>query len=53
MTESVAIVVVTHNPAFAERMPRVVRMRDGRVEVDDVGREQRPVEQGVSEVSTP
>ena len=32
------IVVVTHNPAFAERMPRVVRMRDGRVEFDDVGR---------------
>jgi len=23
-------------PAFAERMPRVVRMRDGRVEFDDV-----------------
>jgi len=32
------IIVVTHNPAFAERMPRVVRMRDGRVEFDDVGR---------------
>ena len=30
------IVVVTHNPAFAERMPRVVRLRDGRVEQDDV-----------------
>jgi lipoprotein-releasing system ATP-binding protein len=30
------IVVVTHNPAFAERMPRVVRMRDGQVEHDDV-----------------
>jgi lipoprotein-releasing system ATP-binding protein len=29
------IVVVTHNPAFAERMPRVVRMRDGKVEHDD------------------
>ncbi|HEY0464610.1 MAG TPA: ABC transporter ATP-binding protein [Polyangiaceae bacterium] len=36
------IVVVTHNPAFAESMPRVVRMRDGRVEIDDVGRAQRP-----------
>ena len=35
------IIVVTHNPAFAERMPRVVRMRDGRVELDDVGRAQR------------
>jgi len=33
------IVVVTHNPAFAERMPRVVRMRDGHVELDDVGRD--------------
>jgi lipoprotein-releasing system ATP-binding protein len=30
------IVVVTHNPAFAERMPRVVRMKDGRVDQDDV-----------------
>ncbi len=30
------IVVVTHNPAFAERMPRVVRMKDGRVDHDDV-----------------
>jgi lipoprotein-releasing system ATP-binding protein len=30
------IVVVTHNPTFAERMPRVVGMRDGRVEHDDV-----------------
>jgi lipoprotein-releasing system ATP-binding protein len=33
------IIVVTHNPAFAERMPRVVRMRDGVVEAD----ENRPV----------
>ncbi|MEZ4224382.1 MAG: ABC transporter ATP-binding protein [Polyangiaceae bacterium] len=31
------IVVVTHNPAFAESMPRVVRMKDGRVEKDDKG----------------
>jgi lipoprotein-releasing system ATP-binding protein len=35
------IVVVTHNAAFAESMPRVVRMRDGKVETDDVGRNQR------------
>ena len=35
------IIVVTHNPAFAESMPRVVRMLDGRVEIDDVGRAQR------------
>jgi lipoprotein-releasing system ATP-binding protein len=34
------IVVVTHNSAFAESMPRVVRMRDGKVEADDVGRNQ-------------
>jgi lipoprotein-releasing system ATP-binding protein len=25
------IVVVTHNPSFAQRMPRVVEMRDGRI----------------------
>jgi lipoprotein-releasing system ATP-binding protein len=29
------IIVVTHNPTFAERMPRVVRMRDGVVEADE------------------
>jgi len=28
------IVVVTHNPALAERMPRIVALRDGRVETD-------------------
>lgn len=28
------VVVVTHNAQFAERMPRVVHMRDGRVERD-------------------
>jgi lipoprotein-releasing system ATP-binding protein len=28
------IVVVTHNTVFAERMPRIVRMRDGLVEQD-------------------
>lgn len=31
------IVVVTHNPAFAESMPRVVRMLDGRVVRDEAG----------------
>lgn len=37
------IVVVTHNPGFAESMPRVVRMKDGTVERDDVGaRASRP-----------
>lgn len=43
------IVVVTHNPAFAERMPRVVRMRDGKVELDDVGRDHRPESASVSD----
>jgi lipoprotein-releasing system ATP-binding protein len=42
------IVVVTHNPAFAERMPRVVNMRDGRVEHDDVRAERNPVGAAVS-----
>ena len=41
------IVVVTHNSAFAESMPRVVRMRDGKVETDDVGRNQRLVSPSV------
>lgn len=31
------IVVVTHNPGFAQRMPRVVEMRDGRVVGDTPG----------------
>jgi lipoprotein-releasing system ATP-binding protein len=47
------IIVVTHNPTFAERMPRVVRMRDGHVELDDVGKAvappaPAPVEEAVS-----
>ena len=29
------IVVVTHNPAFAQAMPRVVTMRDGKVDTDE------------------
>jgi lipoprotein-releasing system ATP-binding protein len=29
------IVVVTHNPALADSMPRVVTLRDGRVETDE------------------
>ncbi|HEY6559226.1 MAG TPA: ABC transporter ATP-binding protein [Polyangiaceae bacterium] len=32
------IVVVTHNLGFAESMPRVVRMVDGKVVLDDTGR---------------
>ena len=47
------IIVVTHNPAFAERMPRVVRMRDGRVEIDDVGRAQRPGSSPAVDVGQP
>lgn len=31
-----SVVVVTHNPAFAERMPRVIHLRDGVVEKDIV-----------------
>jgi len=31
------IVVVTHNPTFAQRMPRVVQMRDGKVVGDGRG----------------
>lgn len=34
-----SIVVVTHNPGFAQRMPRVVEMRDGRVVADGPGAE--------------
>jgi lipoprotein-releasing system ATP-binding protein len=29
------IIIVTHNAAFAERMPRVVSMKDGRIDRDD------------------
>src|SRR5690606_8588207 len=38
------IVVVTHNPTFAESMPRVVRMKDGRVERDEAGKNARRVQ---------
>jgi lipoprotein-releasing system ATP-binding protein len=31
------IVVVTHNPGFAQSMPRVVTMRDGQIETDQKG----------------
>ncbi|MCC6213695.1 MAG: ABC transporter ATP-binding protein [Polyangiaceae bacterium] len=31
------IVVVTHNPSFAESMPRVVRMQDGKIVRDERG----------------
>jgi lipoprotein-releasing system ATP-binding protein len=36
------IVVVTHNPAFAQRMPRVVHMRDGKVFHDERVGEKAP-----------
>jgi len=44
------IVVVTHNPTFAERMPRVVRMRDGRVEHDDI---RTPAERAIAAAADP
>jgi lipoprotein-releasing system ATP-binding protein len=31
------IVVVTHNPGFAQSMPRVVTMRDGKIDTDERG----------------
>ncbi len=49
------IVVVTHNPGFAESMPRVVRMKDGSVERDDVGADagrRRPLAGDSSQVET-
>lgn len=36
-TYGTTIVVVTHNPGFAQRMPRVVEMRDGKVVGDNRG----------------
>src|SRR5688572_4034266 len=36
------IVVVTHNPGFAESMPRVVRMVDGKVVQDERGKTAAP-----------
>lgn len=48
------IVVVTHNPGFAESMPRVVRMKDGTVDVDDVGTASRSsIPDEASPVETP
>jgi lipoprotein-releasing system ATP-binding protein len=50
------IVVVTHNPSFAESMPRVVRMVDGHVVKDDVGRaaqaSQNEIEAGAPEATS-
>ncbi len=43
------IVVVTHNPAFANSMPRIVSLRDGVVEKDD----RRAPTADVSSASTP
>ncbi len=40
------IVVVTHNPNFAESMPRVVRMVDGKVEKDERGHHSAARESG-------
>jgi lipoprotein-releasing system ATP-binding protein len=48
-TRGTTIVVVTHNAAFAERMPRVVHLRDGKVEKDV--RRGAALSQGVEAVS--
>jgi len=37
------IVVVTHNPGFANSMPRIVHMKDGRVDRDEPGNASRPL----------
>jgi predicted ABC-type transport system involved in lysophospholipase L1 biosynthesis ATPase subunit len=34
-TRGTTFLVVTHSPELAEQMPRVVKMRDGRIEADD------------------
>jgi len=44
------IVVVTHNPALAASMPRVVTLRDGRVEKDE-RREEHPWRQNAQDPS--
>jgi lipoprotein-releasing system ATP-binding protein len=36
-THGTTIVVVTHNPGFANSMPRIVHMKDGRVDKDETG----------------
>ena len=46
------IVVVTHNPALAASMPRVVTLRDGRVEKDE-RRDEHPWRQSAPDPSAP
>jgi lipoprotein-releasing system ATP-binding protein len=46
------IVVVTHNTGFAESMPRVVRMKDGKVVADDRGRESDDSRKSAHELAT-
>ncbi len=41
-THGTTIVVVTHNPGFANSMPRIVHMKDGRVDRDEPGKAARP-----------
>jgi lipoprotein-releasing system ATP-binding protein len=45
------IVVVTHNPAFAQRMPRVVHMRDGKVVRDERVGEAQPAAEPAPAIS--
>jgi lipoprotein-releasing system ATP-binding protein len=49
------IVVVTHNPGFAQSMPRVVTMRDGRIDTDERGLLSAPPQQpeGAREAAPP
>jgi lipoprotein-releasing system ATP-binding protein len=37
-TRKTTIVIVTHNSALADSMPRVITMRDGKVETDETKR---------------
>lgn len=39
--QGLTIVMVTHDPAMADRCERVVRLRDGLIDVDEVGGKQR------------
>jgi lipoprotein-releasing system ATP-binding protein len=53
-THGTTIVVVTHNAAFAESMPRVVNMKDGRIDTDrrgDAASERHPVASEIADLA--